>query len=71
MKEHALHNVLTSRTARGDMKQVLQSRAGIHGDELDPNWFKQNIDLGGKASRLREKNQARSQLAGTPLLVAQ
>ena len=37
VKERALQNVLTSRSARGDMKQVLQSRAEIYGDELDPN----------------------------------
>ena len=36
-KEGALKNVLTSKTARGDMKQVLQSRAEIYGDALDPN----------------------------------
>ena len=36
VKENALHNVLTSQSARGDMKQILQSRAGIYGDELDP-----------------------------------
>ena len=39
--------------------------------KLDPNWFKQNNDLGNKAKTLREKNQARAQLAGAPLLVAQ
>ena len=37
VKERALHNVLTSKSARGDMRQVLQSRAEIYGDELDPN----------------------------------
>ena len=36
VKENALHNVLTSQAARGDMKQILQSRAGIYGDELEP-----------------------------------
>ena len=36
VQEHALHNVCTSRSARGDIKQVLQSRAGIYGEELDP-----------------------------------
>ena len=71
VKEHALHNVLTSASARGDMKQVLQSRASIYGDELDPKWFKQKVDLGGKTPTLKEKNQARSLLAGSPLLVAQ
>ena len=37
VKERALHNVLTSKTARGDVKQILQSRAEIYGDGLDPN----------------------------------
>ena len=40
VKEHALHNVLNSPSARGDMNQVLQSRAEIYGDGLDLNWFK-------------------------------
>ena len=47
VKERALNNVLTSNAARRDMKQILQSRAEIYGDELDPNWFKQKVDLGG------------------------
>ena len=71
VKERALHNVLTSRLARGDMKQVLQSRAEIYGDALEPNWFQTNSDLGGKAKSMRQKNRARSQLARAPLLVAQ
>ena len=37
VKERALHNVLTSKSARGDMKQVLQSRAEIYSDMIDPN----------------------------------
>ena len=36
VKERALHNVLTSKSARGDVKQILQSRAEIYGDILDP-----------------------------------
>ena len=71
VKERALHNVLTTKSARGDMKQILQSRAEIYGDELDPKWFKSKVDLGAKAKSLREKNQARAMLVGGPLLVAQ
>ena len=37
VKERALHNVLTTKSARGDLKQILQSRAEIYGDSLDPN----------------------------------
>ena len=37
VKERALHNVLTSKSARGDVKQVLQSRAEIYRDALEPN----------------------------------
>ena len=37
VRERALKNVLTSKSARGDMKQILQSRAEIYGDLLDPN----------------------------------
>ena len=71
VKERALHNVLTSKSAQGDMKQVLQSRAEIYGDGLDPNWFKPNGDLGAKAKTISERNWARAQLIGAPLLVAQ
>ena len=71
IKERALHNVLTSKAARGDIQQILQSRAEIYRDELDPKWFKASGDLGGKARTLRQRKQARSQLAGAPLLVAQ
>ena len=45
--------------------------AELYGDELDPKLFKQDTDLGGKASTLKQRNQARAQLAGAPLLVAQ
>lgn len=71
IKEHALHNVLVSQSARGDMRQVLRSRASIYEDELDPNWFKPKTDLGGKATTMVQRNKARAQLAGAPLLVAQ
>ena len=37
VRERALKNVLTSKSARGDMKQILQSRAEIYGDLLDPS----------------------------------
>ena len=36
VKERALHNVLTNSPARTDMRQILQSRAELYGDELDP-----------------------------------
>ena len=71
VRERALHNVMTSATARLDIKQILQSRAELYGDELDPKLFQQNADLGGKASTVKKRNQARAQLAGAPLLVAQ
>ena len=47
VKEHALHNVLNSSSARSDMKQILQSRTEIYNDALEPNWFEANSDLGG------------------------
>ena len=71
VKERALHNVLASSAARADLKQILQSRAELYGDELDPKWFQTAVDLGKKASTIKARNQARSQLAGAPLLVAQ
>ena len=36
VKQRALLNVLTSEHARGDMPQILQSRAEIYGDTIDP-----------------------------------
>ena len=45
VKERALHNGMTSATARVDTRQILRSRAELYGDELDPNLFKQNADL--------------------------
>ena len=51
-----LHNVLMSKAARGDMRQVPQSRAEIYRDELDPKQFKSMSDLGTKAKSLGEKN---------------
>ena len=44
VKERALHNVLTATSAQVDIKQVLESRAELYGDELDPKWFRQNTD---------------------------
>ena len=70
VKEQALHNVLTNKSARGDMKQILQSRAEIYGDELDPSWFKPKVDIGSKAKSLQQKSR-HEQCAGAPLLVAQ
>ena len=71
VNERAIHNVISSPTARLDIKQILRARAELYGDELDPKLFKQDTDLGGKASTLKQRNQARAQLAGAPLLVAQ
>ena len=71
VKQRALLNVLTSKPARGDMQQVLQSRAALYGDSLDPKWFNQGIDLGGKTKSIIERNKARAMLVAAPLLVAQ
>ena len=53
VREQALHNVLISKSARGDMKQILQSRAEIYGEVLNANWFKPKVDLGGKTKYLQ------------------
>ena len=50
---------------------MLQSRAEIYGDSLDPKLFVQNSDLGGKSRTIITRNKARSMLASAPLLVAQ
>ena len=36
VKQRALHNVATSQSSRSDMKKILQSRAELWGDGLDP-----------------------------------
>ena len=71
IKQHALLNVLTSKSARGDLQQVLQSRAEIYGDLLDPKWFGPAVDLASKTKDMVQSTKARSMLIGAPLLVAQ
>ena len=71
IKQHALLNVLTSKSARGDLQQVLQSRAEIYGDFLDPKWFGPAVDLAAKTKDIVQRTKARSMLIGAPLLVAQ
>ena len=71
VKQRALMNVLTSEPARGDMQQILQSRAEIYGDLLEPKWFSPNTDLGAKLKTIQDRIKARAMLAGAPLLVAQ
>ena len=36
VKQRALQNLLTSETARGDIRQIVRSRAELYGDLLDP-----------------------------------
>ena len=56
---------------QGDLQEVLQSRALIYGNQLDPKWFCHGTDLGDKVKSVREKNIARAMLVGGPLMVAQ
>ena len=59
VKERALHNVLSSASARVDIKQILQSRAELYGDELDPKLFQQGVDLTrGKSVNNKEKESS-------------
>ena len=46
VKQRALYNVLTKKSARGDMRQILRSRVEMYGDELDPRYFDPGADLG-------------------------
>ena len=71
INERALYNVVTSQSARGDLKQVLRARAELYGEMLEAKSFKRNFDLGGKTKSSKEKRQARTMLAAAPLLVAQ
>ena len=71
VNERALLNVRTSKSARGDLKQVLQSREELYGASLDPGWFKRGYSLGTKAKSTNQRNKARSLLAAAPLTVAQ
>ena len=36
VKERTVHTVFTYKSARGDVKQIQQSRADIYGDSLGP-----------------------------------
>ena len=71
IKQHALLNVLTSKSARGDLQQVLQSRAEIYGDLLETKWFGPAVDLASTTKDILQRTKARSMLIGAPLLVAQ
>ena len=71
VNERALLNVRTSKSARGDLKQVLQSREELYGASLDPGWFKRGYSLGTKAKSTSQRNKAWSLLAAAPLTVAQ
>ena len=70
VNERALLNVRTSKSARGDLKQVLQSREELYGASLDPGWFKRGYSLGTKAKSTNQRNKARL-LAAAALTVAQ
>ena len=71
VKQRALSDVLTSKPARGDIQQLIQSRAELYGDSLDPKWFNQSVDLGSKTKTTNDRNKARALLAAASLLVAQ
>ena len=69
--ERSLANLLKSKNTRGDFKQVLQARAAVYGQTLDPAFFGKGVDLSSKLKTLGERRIARSTLIGGPLLTAQ
>ena len=71
INKRALNKLRLSKSHRADLKQVLRARAGVYEEELPPSLFKRNVDLGGRASGLAEKSQARNMLVGAPLFLAQ
>ena len=56
---------------RGDIQEVLQRRAKLYDEGLDPKWFSYDSDLGEKAKSTQDRNKARALLAAAPLMVAQ
>ena len=56
---------------RGNIQEILEKRAKLYGDNLDPKWFSYDSDLGVKAKSSQERNTARAMLAAAPLMMAQ
>ena len=56
---------------RGNIKEILERRAKLYDDNLDPKWFSYDSDLGVKAKSSQERNTARAMLAAAPLMMAQ
>ena len=57
--------------ARGNIQEILEKRANLYGDNIDPKWFSYDSDLGVKAKSSQERNKARAMLAAAPLMMAQ
>ena len=72
LNKRALSNVLSSIPSRANLKQILQARAELYSECLDPKLFTRNTDLVSKVGKTKQKeNSARSSLVAAPLLVAQ
>ena len=57
--------------SQGDIEDVLKRRAKIYGDNLDPKWFRHDVDLGVRAKSIEDRSKARAMLAAAPLMLAQ
>ena len=69
---HAMLKIGSNRTeSEQAIEDVLKRRANIYGDNLDPTWFRLNIDLGLKATSIEDRSKARAMLAAAPLMLAQ
>ena len=67
LNKRALSNVLSSLSSRANLKQILQARAELYPECLDPKLFARNIDLASKVGKTKQKeNSARSSLAAAP-----
>ena len=69
--EKALKQLLAAKGSAYGLKQVLQARAAIYDNLLDPAWFVKNFDLSAKAKGLSQRREARAMLIGAVLLIAQ
>ena len=57
LKQRPLAAILASNPGRSVLKKVLQCRAEIYGDSLDPKMFIKNSDLGGKTRTIIGRNR--------------
>ena len=74
-RQHAHKKVLQNMVGSGgkcsSLKQAVQARAAVYGEVVDPALFARNQDTSRKARTSTLRRTIRSQLAASPLIVAQ